>query len=63
MSTPEPLLLAGYAGVKDGEAKIPAAARDRLAGAVERLVHLYDAWDRPDEAQEWRKELEARRKK
>jgi hypothetical protein len=28
--------------------------------ALERLVHLYDAWDKPAEAAKWRKELDAR---
>jgi len=30
---------------------------------VERLVQLYEAWDKPDEAARWRKELEAVEKK
>ena len=33
--------------------------RQHLTEALERLVQLYDAWDKPDEAAKWRKELEA----
>jgi hypothetical protein len=31
----------------------------RLREALERLVRLYDAWDKPEEAARWGKELEA----
>jgi hypothetical protein len=30
-----------------------------LRAAVERLVQLYDGWNKPDEAARWRKELAA----
>ena len=33
--------------------------RQCLTEALERLVQLYDAWGKPDEAAKWRKELEA----
>ena len=55
----EPLLLEGYSGMKEREAKIPPAAKTRLAESLERLVQLYDAWGKPDQAAEWRKKLEA----
>src|SRR5262249_36466423 len=51
----EPLLLQGYEGMKAREAKIPKGDRGRLTEALERLVQLYDAWDKPDQAAEWRK--------
>jgi len=55
----EPLLLSGYEGMKQREAKIPARDRKpRLTTAVERLVRLYEAWGKPDQAAKWRKELE-----
>jgi serine/threonine protein kinase len=58
----EPLLLAGYRGMKEREATIPQPVRkDRLAEALERLVRLYEATGREDEAAKWRKELEAER--
>jgi Tfp pilus assembly protein PilF len=54
----EPLLLAGYEGMKQRAAQIPSQVRNlRLRAARERLVQLYDAWDKPDEAAKWRKEL------
>jgi tetratricopeptide (TPR) repeat protein len=54
----EPLLLAGYEGMKQHEAKIPPRGKVRLTEALERLVQLYDAWGKPEQAQKWRKELE-----
>jgi hypothetical protein len=54
----EPLLLKGYEGMKQREAKIPANSRNRLTEAVERLVQLYDASGQKDKADEWRKKLE-----
>jgi hypothetical protein len=32
--------------------------RERLTEALGRLVQLYDAWGKKDEAAKWRKELE-----
>jgi hypothetical protein len=54
----EPLLLQGYEGMKQCQAQMPKAAKARLSEAVERLVELYDAWGRPEDAARWRKELE-----
>jgi hypothetical protein len=58
----EPLLLKGYEGMKQRAAKIPPQGKVWLTQALERLVQLYGAWDRPEEAAEWRKELEAQTK-
>jgi serine/threonine protein kinase/tetratricopeptide (TPR) repeat protein len=56
----EPLLLAGYEGMKQRQAQIPGPWRSiRLGEALERLVQLYDAGGKPDEAAKWRKEAEA----
>jgi serine/threonine protein kinase len=55
----EPLLLAGYEGMKRREGTIPAGSKDRLASAADRLVRLYEATGRPDDAAKWRKELYA----
>ena len=54
----EPLLKAGYEGMKEREAKMPAGAEVRLTEAVERLVQLDDAWGKPDQAKQWRQKLE-----
>ena len=56
----EPLLVAGYEGMKEREDKIPAGARNALPDTLKRLVQLYDAWGQPDKAAQWRKELDAR---
>jgi serine/threonine protein kinase/tetratricopeptide (TPR) repeat protein len=58
----EPLLLAGYEGMKQRDATIPEVGKIRVTEALERLVQLYEAWDRPAQAKHWRKELEARKK-
>ena len=50
----EPLIVAGYEGMKAREAKIPAQHRPRLAQAAGRAVRLYEAWGNPEKAAEWR---------
>jgi hypothetical protein len=55
----EPLLLAGYEGMEARQSTIPPQANPRLTEALERLVQLYEALDKPDEAAKWRAELEA----
>jgi tetratricopeptide (TPR) repeat protein/tRNA A-37 threonylcarbamoyl transferase component Bud32 len=50
----EPLLVSGFEGMKAREAKIPSGHKHRLAKALDRLVNLYDAWEKPDEAAKWR---------
>jgi serine/threonine protein kinase len=52
----EPLLLKGYAGMKQREKTIPAQAKVRLTEALQRLVQLYDATGKQDDAAKWRKE-------
>jgi hypothetical protein len=59
----EPLLLKGYEGMK-ARAKTPGADAARLAmqqripEALDRLIELYTATDKPDEAARWKKERE-----
>jgi hypothetical protein len=55
----ERYLLQGYEGMKARQARIPSNGRFRLIQSLKWLVQLYDAWDRPDDAAKWRKELEA----
>jgi hypothetical protein len=57
----EPLLRAGYAGMKKRQAKMPPQGKAGLMEAVERLVQLYEATDKKDEAAKWRKQREALR--
>ena len=55
----EPLLLAGYKGMKQREAKIPLPGKVRLTEALERLVQVYEALEKNADAAKWRRELEA----
>jgi serine/threonine protein kinase len=58
----EPLLLAGYQGMKARESKILVPyAQQLIREAAARLVALYDAWGKKDKAEEWRKKLDAPR--
>jgi hypothetical protein len=55
----EPLLVHGYEGMNQRQGKIPSPHKVRLTEALERLVRLYEAWEKPDQAAKWRKEWEA----
>jgi serine/threonine protein kinase/tetratricopeptide (TPR) repeat protein len=55
----EPLLLAGYDGMKQREGKILPIVKSRLTEAVERLVQLYEVTGKKDRADEWRRKLPA----
>jgi hypothetical protein len=55
----EPLLLSGYEGLKQREAKIPSQDKGRLTQTLERLVRLYEDLGKEDKVVRWRKELEA----
>jgi hypothetical protein len=52
----EPLLLAGYEGLRKTEATIAPINRYVLPDAVDRLIELYAATNKPDELKEWRAE-------
>lgn len=52
----EPLLLAGYEGLKQREAAIPAQRKIRLAEAADRLVELYTATGKAEELKQWQAE-------
>src|SRR6185437_16004372 len=55
----EPLLLSGYEGLKQHEAKIPSQEKVHRTKALERLVQLYEAWGKNDKAAKWRKDPSA----
>jgi eukaryotic-like serine/threonine-protein kinase len=58
----EPLLLEGYQGLKDREERISSLRRkQRPAEAGARIVALYDAWGKKDEAEQWRKRLKEKK--
>jgi tetratricopeptide (TPR) repeat protein len=52
----EPLLVAGYSGMKEREMRIPVPERTKLTEALDRVVQLYDAWGKKDKADLWRKQ-------
>jgi tetratricopeptide (TPR) repeat protein len=54
----EPLLVQGYEGTQERQDQIPPPYRQLcLSEALQRLVQLYDAWGKKDEADKWRKAL------
>jgi tetratricopeptide (TPR) repeat protein len=57
----EPLLIQGHAGMAEREHAIPVKSKVRLIESLERLVELYEAWGKPDEAARWRAELADRK--
>jgi hypothetical protein len=55
----EPLLLAGYQGMKAREKTVPPRERSRLLETAQHLAELYDAWGRKDQADVWRQRVQA----
>ncbi len=56
----EPLLIAGYEGLRKSESQLPASERKTIAIAGARVVALYTRWGKPEEAQLWQRKLEVR---
>ena len=48
----EPLLISGYNGLRERQAKIPAANKRRLEKAAERLIRFCEETAQPDKAAE-----------
>ena len=55
----EPLLREGCAGLRQRGDRLPVYAKARLAESQGRLVQLYEATGKKDEAAKWRQELAA----
>jgi hypothetical protein len=54
----EKYLLAAHTGLKTREAQSPSPARAQLLKSIaERLVQLYEAWDKKDKVEQWRQNL------
>jgi tetratricopeptide (TPR) repeat protein len=53
----EALVVSGYEGLRVREAQIPALAKSRLGEAAERVVRLYQAWGKPEQADAWKAKL------
>jgi eukaryotic-like serine/threonine-protein kinase len=50
----EPLLLAGYEGLRARESKMPKNRKRELGIAAARIASLYEALGKPDQASQWR---------
>jgi tetratricopeptide (TPR) repeat protein len=50
----EPLLLAGYKGMKQRESTIPPQAANAIPEALDRLIELYTTLDKPEEVDRYR---------
>jgi hypothetical protein len=59
----EPLLLLGYQGLKQREQAIPPRSRKAIPEALERLIELSTAMNRPDEVKKWQAEKESSKSK
>jgi len=57
----EPFLVAGYNGMVERQASIPAASRPDLESSGIRLIQLYQNWGKPEKAAEWSRKLEGSR--
>jgi serine/threonine protein kinase len=53
----EPLIVPGYEGMLARESRIVMPERYRLREAAERVVRLYDEWNKTDEATAWKAKL------
>jgi hypothetical protein len=53
----EPLVVEGYEGLKDRAAKVPRTAPPFLSEAAGRVVRLYEAWGKPEQAAAWKARL------
>ncbi|CAN5302258.1 hypothetical protein BH11PLA2_BH11PLA2_31700 [soil metagenome] len=52
----QPLILAGYKGMKEREKTIPPSSRTCIPQALDRLVELYTTLEQPAEVQKWQTE-------
>ena len=52
----EPLLLAGYEGMKQREKTMPPQASTRVPESVDRLIELFTVTNKPDELKKWQAE-------
>jgi len=43
--------------MKSRDAKIPPDGRPRLGEAAVRVINLYEHWDKPENALEWKRDL------
>jgi len=53
----EPLLLSGYAGMRQRASRMPARQKNWIRSAGEQIVDLYTQWSKPEQAAQWRARL------
>ncbi len=53
----EPMVVPGYKGMKERESRLTVPDQVRLREATVRVVRLYEAWGKPDQAKEWKAKL------
>jgi hypothetical protein len=53
----EPLLVDGYQGMLQQQAAIPFENRTGISQAGQRIVQLYEGWEKPEKAAVWRAKL------
>ena len=53
----EPLLISGFEGMRDREAKIPHNRKMLLRQALVRLVQFYEVTDQPEKVAKWKETL------
>jgi eukaryotic-like serine/threonine-protein kinase len=53
----EPLIVPGYEGMKERQAKIAGLDRSRLREAAERVVRMYEEWGKAEQATLWKAKL------
>jgi serine/threonine protein kinase/tetratricopeptide (TPR) repeat protein len=53
----EPLVVAGYEGMEARELRIAVPERVRLREAAERVIRLYEEWNKPEQATAWKAKL------
>jgi hypothetical protein len=53
----EPLVVPCYEGMKAREVRMPVPDRYRLREAAERVIRLYEAWGKPEQAARWKAKL------
>lgn len=54
------MLLTAYAGLSQRQDSVPGAAKSSLERAGERIVRLYESWNRPGKTAEWKAKLPAK---
>jgi tetratricopeptide (TPR) repeat protein len=56
-SDAEPLVIAGYEGLRQRQQTIPASYQSVLQKSADAVLRLYEAWGKSDKTLEWREKL------